>query len=495
MTFKSKVIAGIGTALLIFISIGLLSYQRLLRARDDVFWVTHTHIVLETLETVQASVISAETNQRGFLLTDDETYLSAYNDSLAKARLGLRDVRQLTVDNPIQQKSLDAIEPLVKQRFGLLADVVQTRQKGGLDAAVDSIKSGAGKRAMNQLDGAISAMEDREHTLLAQRTKTADASTAQARHVIVVGYTLSFFFLFLAGAMIFQEMERRRVAEEEIRGLNANLEVRVTERTAELAFSNSELHARTADLARSNNELQQFAYVASHDLQEPLRMVASFTQLLAKRYNDKLDDDAREFIHYAVDGATRLQTLIGDLLTYSRVGTQAKALKPTNCDAALDRVLASLKLAIQDSGTTIVRDPLPTVLADEVQLCQLFQNLLTNAMKFHSDRPPRIHIFAEQHDDTWHISVRDNGIGIAPEHTERIWIIFQRLHTKQEYPGTGIGLAICKKIAERHGGHISVQPSPGGGSTFTFTIPIYEYEFARKEKTDDEQLRATVSTD
>jgi hypothetical protein len=241
------------------------------------------------------------------------------------------------------------------------------------------------------------------------------------------------------------------------------LEQRVAERTAELA-------ERAKDLARSNTELQQFAYVASHDLQEPLRMVASFTQLLAKRYSDQLDDDARDFINYAVDGARRMQTLISDLLNYSRVGTQGKPLEHTDSEALLARVLESLQYAIEESRAVVSHDPLPVVLADPQQLGQLFQNLISNAIKFHGEEPPRVLISAERTGDEWKIAVRDNGIGISPEHGERIFVIFQRLHTKTEYPGTGIGLAICKKIVERHGGRIWIEPSPGGGTTFCFTI-------------------------
>jgi PAS domain S-box-containing protein len=226
-----------------------------------------------------------------------------------------------------------------------------------------------------------------------------------------------------------------------------------------------------ADLERSNTDLEQFAYVASHDLQEPLRMVSSFTQLLGQRYKGKLDGDADEFIGFAVDGANHMQRLINDLLTFSRIGTRGQLPEAIPSDTALDRALDNLKLAIEESQAVVEREPLPTVAADDVQLIQVFQNLIANAIKFRGDEPPRIRIAAEARGKEWVFSVRDNGIGIDPQYLERIFIIFQRLHERGKYPGTGIGLAICKKIVQRHGGRIWVESEPGKGSTFYFSLP------------------------
>jgi PAS domain S-box-containing protein len=231
------------------------------------------------------------------------------------------------------------------------------------------------------------------------------------------------------------------------------------------------LRRAVADLKRSNEELQQFAYVASHDLQEPLRAVASFTQLLSERYKGKLDKDADEFIAFAVGGANRMQTLINDLLSYSRLETRGKPPEPTDSHDALGQALANLGTAIRESVALVTNDDLPKVLADEGQLVQLFQNLIGNAVKFHGKEPPRVHVSAALQGREWLFSVRDNGIGIAQEYQERIFSIFQRLHSREEYPGTGIGLALCKRIVERHGGTIRVESEPGSGSTFFFTLP------------------------
>jgi len=227
-----------------------------------------------------------------------------------------------------------------------------------------------------------------------------------------------------------------------------------------------------AELKRSNDELQQFAYVASHDLQEPLRMVASYVQLLAKRYKGKLDQDADDFIDYAVDGAIRMQGLINDLLAYSRVGTRGRPFEPTDLVEIFDRAVANLQAAVVETDAQVDHGPLPTLAIDRVQFTQLFQNLIGNALKFHNDKSPRIHVAAEQKNGEYILSVRDNGIGIDQEYAGRIFMIFQRLHNHTEYKGSGIGLAICKKIVERHGGRIWVESNPGQGATFYFTVPI-----------------------
>jgi light-regulated signal transduction histidine kinase (bacteriophytochrome) len=253
------------------------------------------------------------------------------------------------------------------------------------------------------------------------------------------------------------------------------LEVKVAERTKELAQTTDELKQTASELSRSNAELQQFAYVASHDLQEPLRMVMSYLQLLSRRYKGKLDADADEFIHFAVDGASRMQGLINDLLAYSRVGTQGKPFEPTDCEAIVDRAITNLQITIQETGAVITREPMPRVMADPTQLTSLFQNLIGNAIKYRQkDRPPEVHLGVEQKDGDWMFFVRDNGIGIDQKYWDRVFVIFQRLHGRGEYEGTGIGLAVCKKIVERHGGHIWVDSEPGRGSTFFFTMPKNE---------------------
>jgi signal transduction histidine kinase len=311
-----------------------------------------------------------------------------------------------------------------------------------------------------------------------------------------VALAVGMLFTLLLTTYMFTALGRTARIERLVRDLaeaNAGLEQEVAERRR----AQEALVEQARDLERSNQELEQFAYVASHDLQEPLRMVSSFTQLLSKRYSGQLDSDADEFIAYAVDGASRMQGLINDLLAYSRVGTRGREPEPTHAGSVLSAVIDNLQTCIEEAQAEVTWDELPTVLADATQLGQVFQNLISNAIKFRADEPPRIHVSVQLDEDgrpasrwtgrpagsaqtgpvgtgyqpaLWTFSVRDNGIGIEQRHLERIFVMFQRLNGKAEYEGNGIGLAVCKKIVERHGGQIWVESEPGMGSTFYFTL-------------------------
>jgi light-regulated signal transduction histidine kinase (bacteriophytochrome) len=253
------------------------------------------------------------------------------------------------------------------------------------------------------------------------------------------------------------EVIRRALREKKERSLRHQVE--------------EDLARKVDELARSNADLEQFAYVASHDLQEPLRMVTAYTQLLGERYRGQLDENADKFIGYASEGAQRMQILIQDLLAFSRIGRTSASSGSVDCNALMAEVLLGLAPAIQDSGATVTHTELPAVWADRTQVAQIFQNLIGNAIKFRGKEPPVISMSAEKADQRWLFSVCDNGIGIAPEYAQNIFVVFQRLHARSEYPGNGIGLAICKKIVERYGGKIWVEPQSGVGSTFKFTMP------------------------
>jgi PAS domain S-box-containing protein len=231
------------------------------------------------------------------------------------------------------------------------------------------------------------------------------------------------------------------------------------------------LERYTDELAASNRDLEQFAYAASHDLQEPLRMVASYCQLIQRHHAEQMDDEGREFLTYALEGAHRMQQLIDSLLDYSRIGSRAQTVEMINVNDVLRDVLANLELMLEESGGRVTYDKLPTLPADRAQLMQLFQNLISNALKFHSERPPRVVVQAARQGEVWHFAVIDNGIGIDARHLEGVFEIFRRLHSREDYPGTGIGLTLCKRIVERHGGKIWVKSQPGKGSAFHFTLP------------------------
>lgn len=232
------------------------------------------------------------------------------------------------------------------------------------------------------------------------------------------------------------------------------------------------LAVRAAELARSNKDLEQFAYVASHDLQEPLRMVGSYTQLLGEKYAGKLDNDAEEYLRFTHDGVVRMRQLIDDLLAFARVGTRGKPFEPVEVGDVIDQAVGNLEAAIAAKGAVVTHGPLPRIDGDRGQLVQLFQNLIGNGLKFHGSGPPHIRVEAVREATAWRFSVQDDGIGIAPEYQGKIFLMFQRLHTREEYEGSGIGLAICKRVVERHGGQIGVESTgrPGHGSRFWFTV-------------------------
>jgi light-regulated signal transduction histidine kinase (bacteriophytochrome) len=284
--------------------------------------------------------------------------------------------------------------------------------------------------------------------------------------------------------LIGEALQRFRT-EAELAKHRSHLEVLVQQRTRELETANEQLRKviaqrevaeetllRTAeDLKRSNLDLEQFAYVASHDLQEPLRAVAGYVRLLEHRFPEKVDAKTREYIAGAAEGATRMEQLITDLLTYARLDLAGRTFKSANLGTPLETALRNLQFSIRAASAAVTSDPLPTLPVDESQIVELFQNLIGNALKFRGEHPPQIHIGARPEEGRWVIWVRDNGIGMEAQYFQRIFQVFQRLHTRRQYPGTGIGLAICKKIVERHGGTIWVESQPGQGSTFFFSIP------------------------
>jgi hypothetical protein len=687
MKSETKVAVAFTLAILIIGGVGVYSYLGIQGQESTNRSVVHTHEVLENLEHLVKVLVDAETGERGFILTGEESYLEPFNASLEKIPKDLDTITALTADNPAQQQDIAQLKKRSRDMLDLLQETIALRRSGGLDAVLPVIRSGRSKTIMDDIRVLVDRMESRERQLLDQRDREARQVALNSSFTVAVGALLS--LLVLAAAALFltrtmrltarpaesrvarrnwaglalryafavalvalatgarwwlirkfgpmplfitwypaillvatvagggpgiaatllsvivsdywfiepvgsfgianandavamgifsgsgllisllaERLRRARRAEavsaaqeEELDLLNQGTLISLdlqhhithwsegarrlygftteeavgqvtyeifrpkfplpleqinktleeqghwegelirrrkdgTELTVVLLWAmrrddhgrpaailevsnditgqkaaEAKLHQIVEELKRSNQELEQFAYVSSHDLQEPLRMVTGFMQLLSHKYTGKLDAQADTYINFAVDGAKRMQQLIDDLLAFSRVGSKAREPAPTDAAQLVQTALANLRVAIDETKAQINLGPLPTVLADGPQLVLVFQNLIGNAIKFRGSEAPIIEVSARRDGEAWLFSVKDNGIGFSPEFHEKVFMIFQRLHTKDKYPGTGIGLAICKKIVERHHGRIWADSTPGQGSTFFFTLP------------------------
>lgn len=426
----------------------------LIESADD---VAHTNEIEKKLASLVSGLKDIEVSEREFILSGGRQLLEPFKQGRPAIEKQIAELRLLTRDNHRQRDSFDLLEPLIPQKFEEMQKAVQIRESEGVAAASAMILSDKGTRAMDDINTVVERLMAEEERLLKQRTGDQSKNFRRTMFVFAAMLVLNIVLVLALFLLIRHDAAGRRREEERIRQLNADLERRVEQ--------------RTEALRRSNEDLQQFAYVASHDLQEPLRMVASYTELLKRRYHGKLDSDADQFIDYAVDGVKRMSTLIRDLLAYSRAGeTPGEKVRELNPQETLNMVLQNLKVTIGDVGATITNDPLPAIEFDPMRLSQLFQNLLANAIKYRGERTPVVHISARNEGSETIFAISDNGIGIDPKYSEQIFGIFKRLHGR-EYEGTGIGLAMCKKIVERQGGRIWVESKPGEGSTFSFTIP------------------------
>jgi len=423
-------------------------------------WQSHYTRVRNEIGELEEQVLTMESSARGYLLAGNGQLLTPMAQVLRDLDRAMADLRELTADNPRQTRRLGTLQPLVRARVAHLDWLLAVRRDQGLQAAAEAVGQGEGMRLTGRIQEELAAMKAEEAQLVAQSTRILEESLRSFRRALFLGaaalallcaVALLFLRWGLAAARRAQELvdrdqdERRRAGEA--------------------------LEALTVELRQSNQDLAQFASVASHDLQEPLRMVSGFTELLARRYKGRLDAEADEYIAFAVDGAKRMQRLIDDLLSYARIATRGKPPERSEAGAALAQALLNLQGAILKTGAVIHQEPLPVVAVDPGQLAQVFQNLVGNALKFSGPGPPQVRISALGAAQAWQFTVADQGIGMDPQHHERIFEIFQRLHTRAEFPGTGIGLAICRRIVERHGGRIWVESAPGRGSTFHFTLP------------------------
>ncbi|AEN13956.1 MULTISPECIES: sensor histidine kinase [unclassified Streptomyces] len=447
---------------------------------------------------LQMSLLDQETGVRGFALTGDESFLSPYEQGMKDEQARLDRVRALVGDDQGLAGDLDRIEQSAArwrtEQAGPLIEAARAEGPAGASSA-PILRSKEAFDELRQLNGVLQKDLDiaRDHAraeLDAARTTRDRVLGALMVGALLVVIALSLLLhrvvgrplnaLAAASSRVRAGAFARRIdvtGPADVMAVAAaveNMRARLVEELDAATDREKLLAEQTTELRRSNSELEQFAYVASHDLQEPLRKVASFCQLLEKRYGTELDARGKQYIAFAVDGAKRMQVLINDLLTFSRVGRVHDSWKPVDLERSLDRALTNLSASLEDSGAVVVREgTLPELQGDATSLGMVWQNLIGNAIKFRRpDVPCRITVRCEQEDDQWHISVADNGIGIAPEFSDKVFVIFQRLHARDEYEGTGIGLSLCRKIVEFHGGRIWLDTAPEEGTVVHFTLPV-----------------------
>ena len=481
----------------------VISVVRLERASDTI--VDRVSPARLAAAKLAAAYVDQESGIRGFLLTKQNGFLTPYEAGRQAEEATLTELRELMTGYPRVLAGVDALATSGKR---WREDFAEPARQAAERATESPVRFGE-ETGKERFDAIRAAAEDLDARLVAERTEARDRLDSALRRLEVL-FGIAMLAICTAGVLIWQNLRRdvltpldrlgaeaRAVADGDFRrrvNVDGPAEIEALARDVEemrrrivAAFEESVLardelrsqaellEVQADDLRRSNDELEQFAYVASHDLQEPLRKVASFCQMLERRYKGQLDERADQYIEFAVDGAKRMQLLINDLLTFSRVGRTSAGMAPVDVGASARRALDTLAAAQAEAEADVVIGDLPVVHGDETLLTQLLQNLLGNAMKFRSpDRPCRIELTAEREGDDWHFRCADNGIGIEPQYAERIFALFQRLHPKESYEGTGIGLSLTRKIVEYHGGSIRLETGSDRGTTFRFTLPVAE---------------------
>ena len=483
-------------AMTLLVIMAWLGYRTLEELREATDRVTHTHQVIETLQELLTGLSDAETDQRDFIVTGDRRYLEPYIAASGELDKDLAALKGLTTDNPGQQKRLQEIEAIARKRLTALQTGIEIRKAKGLQAAGGGIGTGEGRTLMNTVRSRVAEAAAVEMDLLQERSALLAMKTRKMKQTLLAGSLLTLTLLGAIFTALMREIARRGRVESELGRQQKQLYVVLEERTrindeltrqrrcleetngrleaevAERVQAQELLKESNAELQRSNRDLELFATVTSHDLQEPLHTITSYTERLAHSYRGALDARADKYIGFIEGGSNHMHRMINDLLAYSRVGTRAKPFAPVRMDAVLNQSLSSLAKSIKESNATIDRDEMPEVDGVDTQLAQLFQNLIGNAVKFRKKEASlRIRISCARTDNKWIFGVHDNGIGIERRYSDRIFVIFQRLHTREEYEGSGIGLAICRRIVEHHGGCIWVESTFGEGSSFYFTIP------------------------
>lgn len=462
------------TLILIFCCLVLttvISYRATKGLIDDNAMVIHTQEVLEQILEISANFRTAESRQRGYILTEERQYLENFQDSLSQVDAHLQNLKKLVADNPERLEQVGRLEALIKRRTEIMLKVLDTYEHEGASQGKQAMIKGGGLTVMNEFMNLADAMEAGEKKLLDERSSSSRDSRNYALKGLIIGGIFTTTLVLFSYYLLVNDLRRRKQVAEELAAARDGLEVRVAERTQELEHT--------------NRELQEFAYIASHDLQEPLRKIQVFGDRLKQKAGNQLDGTALDYLERMQSAAQRMHTLINDLLAFSRVSANHKSddFKPLDLNVTIHEVLSDLEGSVEYYGGYVCIDNLPEITGSSVQIRQLLQNIISNGLKFHrAGISPEISVSWQNQaafnknspgEKFYEIAIADNGIGIDPQYIDKIFVPFQRLHGKNEYEGTGIGLAVCRKIIERHCGYIRVLPAPQGeGTIFILGFPI-----------------------
>ncbi len=464
VTCKTKtekhVLVGFIIALFVVFAIGIIAFKSSNSLRDSSALVSQTFEVLQDIEEIFSLVKDIESAGRGYGLTGNTEILQQFNEAKTMLAAALQSFQQRTADNPVLQKKIASLQLLIDEKIELHQFTIKLRNEKGLQAVAEQVGSLTGKNIMDNIRVQVDKIKTEKSALLKVRLDAEIENTNSSRMVIITFVILQFGLLIFIYYVLSRDISERKRAETVLK-----------EKVEELQRAEEKIKKTLEELARSNIELEQFAYVASHDLQEPLRAVAGYVQLIERKYSDRLNAEALEYIKNSVAGAERMKILINDLLAFSRVGSMGKPFEKVDMNTIFDSVVFGSKARIDKSGAKITRDNLPVIMGDDIQMAQIFQNLIGNSIKFKSGSSSVIHAGVKDNGSEYLFWVKDNGIGIEKEFFEKIFVIFQRLHARNQYPGTGIGLSICMKIVGRHHGKLWVESELGKGATFYFTIP------------------------
>jgi signal transduction histidine kinase len=451
MTFAAR--SATAFALLILAGIGILSYRSTVREQEDRDWVTHTHLVLEKVEAILADVAQAETGQRGYLLTGQEAYLATYQDGVTQIQPDVRMFRELTPDNPIQQRAIEQLAPLLAARLEALAEGIRFRKQNGFTAAVTAASANNGAELTNQIRGQLHEMKRSEEGLLARRMEAAAVSAEKMKLVILLGNSIASLILVLASGLIYRETRRRNIAEQG------------------LTQANERLQEQSEELSEANTELETFSYSVAHDLRAPLRQVAGYSKVLLQDHGPKLDPEAARYLEKVSDGAARMGRLVDDLLGLSKVGRQELALQATSLNGLLRQAVSELTPDWTGRQVEWQIDDLSSADCDPGLMKQVFVNLLSNAVKYTRQRERAlIEVGQVVREGERVVFVRDNGAGFEMQYANKLFGVFQRLHKASDFEGTGVGLATVHRIIRKHGGRIWAEAKVNEGATFYFTL-------------------------